>query len=178
MDPEGSTERSGLRWISYQVNSGQEVTNDFDEFGKKIVTKATDKAVYSITGETAAQTIVFDVMDNAGNRAEIKSKFENVRIDTTDPELSALTLNPEVPAKEAADISYTVSDAGSGLKSVFWQYKAAESGTYGDSTALSVSEASGSFKAEANGWYQVEPAPASKVDQAYQKFTNQAPKLQ
>lgn len=33
-------------------------------------------------------------------------------------------------------------------------------------------------KAQSKGWYQVEPAPASKVDQAYQKFTNQAPKLQ
>jgi spore coat protein CotF len=32
--------------------------------------------------------------------------------------------------------------------------------------------------AQSKGWYQVEQAPASKVDQAYQKFTNQAPKLQ
>ena len=32
--------------------------------------------------------------------------------------------------------------------------------------------------AQSKGWYQVEQAPASKVDQAYQKFTNQAPKMQ
>ena len=30
-------------------------------------------------------------------------------------------------------------------------------------------------KAKANGWYQVDQAPASKVDQALQKFTQQAP---
>ena len=30
-------------------------------------------------------------------------------------------------------------------------------------------------KAQANGWYQVEPAPASKVQQAQTKFQNQKP---
>ena len=31
--------------------------------------------------------------------------------------------------------------------------------------------------AQQKGWYQVEQAPAQKVDQARQKFTNQAPTL-
>lgn len=31
--------------------------------------------------------------------------------------------------------------------------------------------------AQQKGWYQVEQAPAQKVDQARQKFTNQAPSL-
>lgn len=31
--------------------------------------------------------------------------------------------------------------------------------------------------AQEKGWYQVEQAPAQKVDQARQKFTNQAPNL-
>jgi len=31
--------------------------------------------------------------------------------------------------------------------------------------------------AQKKGWYQVEQAPAQKVDQARQKFTNQAPTL-
>lgn len=31
--------------------------------------------------------------------------------------------------------------------------------------------------AQQRGWYQVEQAPAQKVDQARQKFTNQAPTL-
>lgn len=31
--------------------------------------------------------------------------------------------------------------------------------------------------AQEKGWYQVEQAPARKVDQARQKFTNQAPTL-
>lgn len=31
--------------------------------------------------------------------------------------------------------------------------------------------------AQQKGWYQVEQAPAQKVDQARQKFTNQAPVL-
>ena len=31
--------------------------------------------------------------------------------------------------------------------------------------------------AKEKGWYQVEQAPAQKVDQARQKFTNQAPTL-
>ena len=30
-------------------------------------------------------------------------------------------------------------------------------------------------KAQAKGWYQVEQAPASKISQAYTKFTNQQP---
>lgn len=34
------------------------------------------------------------------------------------------------------------------------------------------------FKAaQAKGWYQTEPAQAAKITQAYQKFTNQAPKM-
>ena len=31
--------------------------------------------------------------------------------------------------------------------------------------------------AQQKGWYQVEQAPAQKVDQARQKFTNQAPSM-
>lgn len=31
--------------------------------------------------------------------------------------------------------------------------------------------------AQQKGWYQVEQAPAQKIDQARQKFTNQAPTL-
>ena len=32
--------------------------------------------------------------------------------------------------------------------------------------------------AKSKGWYQVEQAPANKVDQAYTKFSNQRPKQQ
>ncbi len=32
-------------------------------------------------------------------------------------------------------------------------------------------------KAKSKGWYQVDQAPASKVDSAYQKFTNSAPSI-
>ena len=163
VDNVGSGEAAaGLYSVEWKENDGDGITIR-DEFEDAIVTEQRQVFIKSYTADSTldgpSYTVSVKATDNAGNESNSSqnSVISNIKIDASAPVVSELTQTPSSYTKENVTISFTASDAQSGIKSISWAYSADDI-SYGaehifaDIDARSFTPGQGE---NINGWYRL-----------------------
>ncbi len=155
-------ERSGLyailRTLTMEGTESQEEALTAGLSDGDAVVQEKELIAYSITADSDPDkpvSIKLDIMDNAGNRAKNAYTLENILVDLTKPNLSVLAQSPATDTNQAVTISFTASDAGSGLKTVTYAKQSGDGSYEAEETIQPPLDGNYAFDVNTNGTYRV-----------------------